>query len=66
MSSDETYNPQLRCWVPSIPEPFWVRHWLFWDRPGCYTCRIKFRNRDEWEAHYKLIHLREEAKYNAR
>jgi hypothetical protein len=21
-------------YVPTIPEPFWVRHWLFWSRPG--------------------------------
>lgn len=44
-------------WMPSIPEPFWVRHWLFWERPSCYQCRIKFRNRAAYSLHYIDKHL---------
>lgn len=44
-------------YVPAIPEPFWVRHWLFWERPSCYCCRLKFRNRAEWDEHYTKHHL---------
>ena len=52
------YDPQLG-YVPAVPEPYWVRHWLFWSRPSCYACRIKFRSRQEWENHYVLRHLQE-------
>ena len=55
MNQPETY------YVPSIPEPFWVRHLLFWSRPGCYVCRLKFRNRAEWEKHYVERHMEFEA-----
>ena len=47
-------------YLPCIPEPFWVRHWLFWSRPGCYQCRKKFRNRSEWSLHYLQVHSFEE------
>jgi len=50
------FDPQLG-YVPAIPEPFWVRHWLFWDRPGCYQCRIKFRTRAEYDTHWLNTHL---------
>jgi len=53
-----TFDPEHpeRGWTIAIPEPFWVRHWLFWERPGCYTCRIKLRDRNEWELHWLMNH----------
>ena len=60
MNDAYTFDPQL-SYIPAIPEPFWVRHWLFWSRPGCYQCRIKFRGRPEWELHYVLKHMEGEA-----
>lgn len=56
MNDAYRYDQQLG-YVPDIPEPFWVRHWLFWTRPGCYVCRVKFRNRAQWETHYALNHI---------
>lgn len=53
-----TFDPQLG-YVPAIPEPFWVRHWLFWDRPSCYPCRLKFRNLAAYNMHYLDVHLEE-------
>ncbi len=53
------YDPEFG-YMPSIPEPFWVRHWLFWCRPGCYQCRKKFRNRAEWNIHWLNEHYRGE------
>jgi len=50
------YQAADGCYYPLIPEPFWVRHYLFWARPGCYQCRAKFRNRAEWEEHYIKYH----------
>jgi hypothetical protein len=54
----QTYklDPQLG-YMPAIPIPFWVRHWLFWSRPSCYPCRIKFRTIQEYECHYVFNHL---------
>lgn len=43
----------------AVPEPFWVRHWLFWERPGCFPCQMKFKNRQEHDDHYIKVHAYE-------
>lgn len=56
-----TQGPDGR-WSPSIPEPFWFRRWFRWI-PGCYECsmtsrrEVRFRNRSEYELHYRDHHL---------
>ena len=52
------FDPQLG-YVPAIPEPFWVRHWLFWSRPSCYPCRLKFPTKVAYDMHYLNVHLEE-------
>jgi len=49
-------------YIPDIPVPFWVRHWLFWSRPSCYPCRMKFRRLADYNMHYLNVHLVEGAK----
>ena len=47
-------------YVSAVPEPFWVRRswFFFWQSvPSCYTCRIKFKDRQDWNMHYVLKHL---------
>jgi hypothetical protein len=56
MNGCATLDPVLG-YVPAIPEPFWVRRWLFWSRPSCYPCRLKFKTRAEYDAHYALTHI---------
>lgn len=55
MSETLQFDP-AKGWVTAIPEPFWFRHWLFWTRPGCYVCKLRFRNRQEWGEHYMEHH----------
>jgi hypothetical protein len=46
-------------YVPSIPEPFWLGGGilsLFRWKPGCYSCRIKFKNMKEYEEHWIKYH----------
>lgn len=57
MSDDTMRLDPLLGWMPAIPEPYWFRHWLFWSRPGCLVCNIKFRNRAEWDTHFALTHI---------
>lgn len=58
----------IQCWQsdpkkpeegysPAIPLPFYVRHWLFWERPSCYPCRKKFDTQAGYEGHYIDNHL---------
>lgn len=58
MSDMARFDPELG-YVPLIPEPFWIRTWrtLFRWRPGCYVCRVTFKDRSEWERHYVFNHL---------
>lgn len=44
--------------VPAIPEPFWIKSWrtLFRWKPGCYQCRMVFKDRADFETHYMFTH----------
>lgn len=44
-------------WTTTIPEPYLIRHWFFWTKPGCHQCRLKFGNRAAWEYHWILNHM---------
>lgn len=61
------HDPQLG-YVPAIPEPFWYSSWrtLFRMRPACYQCGnpMVFKTRGDYEAHYVLNHMTEEADAN--
>lgn len=62
ISSDHEWPQRLNeqgQWIDTIPEPFWVRHFLFWWRPACYDCHIKFHSRNEWEDHFVSNHKSE-------
>src|SRR5271166_3475727 len=64
----ERLQNSIQCWQadsakpeegysPVIPLPFYVRHWIFWERPGCYPCRKKFATQELYEGHYIENHM---------